>query len=41
MLKNQPPNPKAPLLTPVLRLFLVTMILANIAGAMYGNFLPL
>lgn len=40
MLKNQP-NPKAPLLTPVLRLFLVTMILANIAGAMYGNFLPL
>ncbi len=35
------PGSKQPLLTPVLRLFLVTMILANIAGAMYGGFLPL
>lgn len=41
MHKNQPPDPKAPLLSPVLRWFLVTMILANIAGAMYGGFLPL
>ena len=32
---------KTPLLSPVLRWFLVTMILANIAGAMYGGFLPL
>ena len=32
---------KLPLLSPLLRLFLVTMILANIAGAMYGGFLPL
>ena len=35
------PESKQPLLTPVLRLFLVTMILANVAGAMYGGFLPL
>ena len=34
-------NPKAPLLTPILRLFLVTMILANVAGAMYIGFIPL
>jgi MFS family permease len=34
-------NSKAPLLSPVLRLFLVTMILANVAGAMYSGFLPL
>lgn len=34
--------PKKPaLLTPVLRWFLLTMILANVAGAMYGGFLPL
>ena len=32
---------KTPLLSPVLSWFLVTMILANIAGAMYGGFLPL
>ena len=32
---------KTPLLSPILRWFLVTMILANIAGAMYGGFLPL
>lgn len=35
------PEPKRPLLSPVMRLFLVTMILANVAGAMYGGFLPL
>jgi MFS family permease len=35
------PESKQPLLSPVLRLFLVTMILANVAGAMYGGFLPL
>lgn len=35
------PESKRPLLSPVMRLFLVTMILANIAGAMYGGFLPL
>ena len=32
---------KTPLLSPILRLFLVTMILANVAGAMYAGFLPL
>jgi len=30
-----------PLLSPVMRLFLATMILANVAGAMYAGFLPL
>lgn len=35
------PESKRPLLSPVMRLFLVTMILANVAGAMYGGFLPL
>lgn len=35
------PEAKRPLLSPVMRLFLVTMILANVAGAMYGGFLPL
>ena len=34
-------KPRTPLLTPVLRLFLLTMILANVAGAMYSGFLPL
>jgi len=38
---SEQPTLKAPLLSPVLRLFLVTMILANVAGAMYGGFLPL
>ena len=32
---------KRPLLSPIMRLFLLTMILANVAGAMYGGFLPL
>ncbi len=35
------PEAKRPLLSPVMRLFLVTMILANVAGAMYSGFLPL
>lgn len=35
------PEAKRPLLSPVMRLFLVTMILANVSGAMYGGFLPL
>lgn len=35
------PESRQPLFSPVLRLFLVTMILANVAGAMYGGFLPL
>ena len=39
--ESEQPTPKAPLLSPVLRLFLVTMILANVSGAMYGGFLPL
>ncbi|MDD2523049.1 MAG: MFS transporter [Anaerolineaceae bacterium] len=39
--ESEQPTQKAPLLSPVLRLFLLTMILANIAGAMYGGFLPL
>jgi len=41
MISNEQSNSKDPLLSPVLRLFLVTMILANVAGAMYGGFLPL
>lgn len=32
---------KAPLLNPLLRLFMVTMVLANISGNMYGPLLPL
>ena len=32
---------KRPLLSPVMRLFLTTMILANVAGAMYVGFIPL
>ncbi|KAA3644906.1 MAG: MFS transporter [Chloroflexi bacterium] len=36
---NQPE--KQILLTPVLRLFLGTMVLANVAGSMFGFFLPL
>ena len=35
------PESKRPLLSPVMRLFLATMILANVAGAMYAGFLPL
>ena len=35
------PESKRPLLLPVLRLLLVTMILANVARAMYIGFLPL
>ncbi len=35
------PESKRPLLSPVVRLFMVTMILANVAGAMYSGFLPL
>ncbi len=35
------PESKRPLLSPVMRLFLVTMILANVAGAMYIGFIPL
>ena len=38
---SEQPNRKTPLLSPVLRLLLVTMILANVSGAMYGGFLPL
>ncbi|MEL7626299.1 MAG: MFS transporter [Anaerolineaceae bacterium] len=41
MISNEQTSSKTPLLTPVMRLFLVTMILANVAGAMYGGFLPL
>ena len=41
MNSNEKSHSRQPLLTPVLRLFLITMILANIAGAMYGGFLPL
>lgn len=37
----EPSESKRPLLSPVMRLFLVTMILANVSGAMYGGFLPL
>ncbi|MFZ3071572.1 MAG: MFS transporter [Anaerolineaceae bacterium] len=36
-----PENPKKPLLSPVLKTFMATMILANIAGGMWGSFLPL
>ncbi|MBP7213577.1 MAG: MFS transporter [Anaerolineaceae bacterium] len=32
---------RKPLLSPTLKVFLLTMILANIAGAMYSSFLPL
>lgn len=35
------PESKQPLLSPVMRLFLLTMILANVAGAMYIGFIPL
>lgn len=35
------PVKKAPLLSPLLIVFMLTMILANIAGSMYGNLLPL
>ena len=41
MSSTEQTDSKQPLLSPLLRLFLVTMILANIAGAMYGGFLPL
>lgn len=41
MSSNEMTEPKKPLLTPILRLFLVTMILANTAGAMYIGFIPL
>ncbi|MGW8252102.1 MAG: hypothetical protein ACWGO1_15790, partial [Anaerolineales bacterium] len=34
-------NPTAPLLNNTLRLFMVTMVLANIAGHMYEPLLPL
>jgi len=36
-----PPGSKRPLLSPVLRLFLMIMILANVAGAIYIGFIPL
>lgn len=36
-----PSESKRPLLSPVMRLFLLTMILANVAGAMYIGFIPL
>ena len=35
------PIKKAPLLSPLLIVFMLTMILANIASSMYGNLLPL
>ena len=41
MTADQLPESKRPLLSPVMRLFLATMILANVAGAMYAGFLPL
>lgn len=41
MSSSEPTDSKTPLLSPVLQLFLVTMILANVAGAMYVGFIPL
>ena len=41
MTPNGLPETRQPLLSPTLRLFLATMILANVAGAMYIGFIPL
>ena len=41
MESSKPTGSNTPLLSPVLRLFLLTMILANVAGAMYVGFIPL
>lgn len=38
---DQASSQKKPLLTPTLQLFMLAMILANIAGSMYGPLLPL
>lgn len=41
MESNKPSRLNTPLLSPTLRFFLLTMILANVAGAMYVGFIPL
>ncbi len=41
MSSTEPTTSRTPLLSPVMRLFLLTMILANVAGAMYVGFIPL